>query len=124
MGVTLVIGNLKQKKFNTVRMKLYEIIEKNDEDTSSVLIESMHPYKKTLKSYYQQKMEDPIMMITSVTNTTAYGKIVPAGKFNEAICAWLEVPHIVTDEDEEGFDEELFAEWETISANSIPLAKW
>ena len=101
-------------------MKLHEIIEINAEDQKSVLIETMLPYKKSLTTYFENEFNtsDLIMMVTSVTNATSYGKIVPAAEFHDAIEAWINEPVNFEDTDSDNF-----AEYETICANSLPLEK-
>lgn len=103
-------------------MKLHEIIELNENHETSLLIEKLLPYKKSLLVYYKNQFtSDPMLMVTDVMNAVQYGKIVPAGELNEAINAYLQVPYIIIDQDDEDFDEDLFAQWETICFNSILL---
>lgn len=103
-------------------MKLHEIIKQNENHETSLLIEKFFPYKKSLLVYYKNQFtSDPILMVTDVMNAVQYGKIIPAGEFYEAICAYLEVPYIIIDQLEDSFDEELFAQYETICFNSILL---
>lgn len=102
-------------------MKLYEIININTEDKKSVLIELMAPYKKSLKTYFENEFNatDLIMMVTSVTNATSYGKIVPANEFIDAVYAWMG-PNTG---DLENTDSDEYCEYETICANSLPFDK-
>ena len=97
-------------------MKLNTIIEVNNNPAECVLIEKMTPYKKSLKVYFEHEFNtsDLIMLVTSVTNTTSYGKIVPANEFHEAVCEWLQVDYI----DFEDTESDVFAAYETICANS------
>jgi hypothetical protein len=101
-------------------MKLHEIIQTNFEDQKSVLIEKMVPCKKSLKIYFSDYFgtNDLILMVTSVTNATTYGKIVTGSDFIDAIEAWI--GEAINYEDT---DSDSFIEFETISANSIPFEK-
>jgi hypothetical protein len=103
-------------------MLLHEIIEKNIEPQTSILIEEIFKYKKSLLTYYANEFprDEPILMVTSVSNAAQYGKIVPSSEFNESLCEYLGVDYI-SEPDEEGYDEDLFSDYETISFNSIPL---
>ena len=103
-------------------MKLHEIIEINEDHEKSILIERMIPYKKMLNIFFNRDFtSEPLLMVTSVFNAAQYGKIVPAGEFMEAVYAYMGVCYVETDEEEEGFDEDKFAEYETICFNSISL---
>lgn len=105
-------------------MKLHEIIANENEFTTSIEVQNFVPYKKSLLVYYNDMFcgNEPILMVTDVFNACQYGKIVSSGDFNDAIYAYLEVPYIETEESEEGFDEDLFAQYETICFNSIALS--
>lgn len=101
-------------------MKLAQIIEANEVHTTSVLIESIIPYKRSLLTYYKNYFgnhNEPMLMVTDVFNAAQYGKVVPANDFREAICAYLQDDNC-SDENSENF-----AAYETIRFNSIPLAK-
>jgi hypothetical protein len=104
-------------------MLLHEIVAINSDHKKSILIESLLPYKKSLKVYYNYEFNDPILMVTEVFNACQYGKIVEGYELDEAIFAYLDVNHIETDENEEGFNEDLFLQYETICFNSISLNK-
>ena len=64
---------------------------------------------------------EPVLMVTAVMNAVQYGKIVPAGEFGEALYAHLGVSYVEEDDSEEGFDADLFCEYETVCFNSIML---
>jgi hypothetical protein len=101
-------------------MKLQEIILHNE--TESILIEKLIPYKKSLLVYYTDLFSGtPILMVTDVFNSCQYGKIVSSSELEESIFAYLGVDYIETDENEPNFDFDLFAQYETISFNSIFL---
>lgn len=103
-------------------MKLHEIIEMNEDPNQTILIENMLPYKKMLNIYFSRKFTtDPMLMVTDVMNAVQYAKIVPAGEFSVSICAYMDVPSVVEDENEEGFNADEFAEYEDICFNSILL---
>jgi hypothetical protein len=72
-------------------MKLHQIIEANEQDGKSILLEAMHPYFKSLRTYYSE----PTLMITRVSNAAQYGKIVPCEEYFEALNEYT------TDEDEQ-----------------------
>ena len=103
-------------------MKLYEIIQTNEDDTKSILYELCAPYLKSLETYYRRNFGEPvILMVTSVMNACQYVKFVPESDFMEAIDRFLdngivtgpgfvEIPDNLSDDD--------FNEAETINANS------
>ena len=100
-------------------MKLHEIIEINEDHEKSILIEKMIPYKKMLNIFFNRDFtSEPMLMVTSVSNAAQYAKIVPAGEFTEAVYAYMGVGYVVEDSEEEDFDEDLFAQYETICFNS------
>lgn len=101
-------------------MKLHEIIKANECHTTSILIEEIIKYKRSLLTYYTDLFCcEPILMVTDVMNACQYGKIVPATDFTEAIYAYMEVPYV----DEEDTDSDEFVQYETINFNSMPLSK-
>ena len=96
-------------------MKLYEIIEANEKDNISILIELLVPYKKSLFTYYSRWFcSEPVLMVTMVANAVQYAKIVPANEFAEAMDEWVNADNTLSDEDKED-------EKETINFNSIML---
>lgn len=108
------------KKLET--MNLSEIIKTNESHTTSILTSELLKYKKALLTYYSDLFcSEPVLLVSSVSNACSYAKIVPSGEFSEAVYALLGVSHVVEDEKEEGFDFDLFAQYETINANSIFL---
>jgi hypothetical protein len=95
-------------------MKLYEIISKLKEDTNSVLIESMLPYKNSLHTYYSNLFCcEPILMVTMISNAVQYAQIVPSHEFSEAVSRWVESMNL-SDEDRDN-------EIELINLQSIYL---
>lgn len=67
-------------------MKLHQIIEANEQQKTTILLEAMHPYFKSLRTYYRRHyLCEPTLMITSVTNAAQYGKIVPCTSYFEAL---------------------------------------
>lgn len=83
-------------------MLLNEIISTNEEGTKSILIELLHPYKKSLFTYYSNYFNcDPILMVTDVFNAAQYALIVPANEMNEAIYNYLENSGLNEEEKEE-----------------------
>ncbi len=103
-------------------LNLNKIISLNENDTTSILYESMQPYLKSLYVYYKNYFNcEPVCMVTSVSNAAQYVKIVASNDFYYAICAFLEVDYIIEDETEEGFNFDNFAEYETINFNSKML---
>lgn len=86
-------------------MKLYQIIDAIDDD-ESVSYETIHPYKRSLKTYYADRWScEPIFMVLFLTNACCWGKIVPSNEFDAAL-------QYETNEE---------SERETISANSFYL---
>lgn len=101
---------------------LYQIINANEEKETSVLYETMYPYLKSLYTYYKDYFcSEPLLMVTSVTNATQYCKIVNSNELYEAICEYLNVSYINTDEERSEEEEEIYSEYETICFNSILL---
>jgi hypothetical protein len=100
-------------------MKLHEILAINSEPTKSVLYELCLPYLKMLKKYHDSMFnEQTILMVTSVSNAAQYVKIIPASEFSQCVYDFMGVDYVVEDKDEEEFDEDIFAEYETICFNS------
>lgn len=100
-------------------MKRAEFIELNEVHTTAIEFSNLYPIKKSLYIYYKDLFCcEPVLMVTDVFNAAQYVKIVPLNEFNESIYAYLDVPYIIEDENEEGFDEDLFAQFETINFNS------
>jgi hypothetical protein len=84
-------------------MLRHEIIEKNEVENSSILYELVHPYLRSLNTYFKDLWcDEVIVMVTSVSNACQYVKFVTASEYIEALEAWTK-------------DE---CEQETISANS------
>ena len=103
-------------------MLLHEIITQNENDTQSIDISLLLPYKKSLLVYYQDLFCcEPILMVTDIFNAVQYGKIVSGGDFYDAVCAYLDVNYIIEDQADPIFDADLFAQYETINFNSILL---
>ena len=85
---------------------------------TSILIEKMLPYKKSLLTYYKDMFfDEPVLMVTDVFNAAQYAKIVPANELNEAICTYL------NDYDCMDKDNENFSCYEAICFNSMMLSK-
>lgn len=95
-------------------MRLSKLIDIFDNDhTVSILWDKVSPYKKILYAYYKKLfMCEPIWLVTSLTNSTCYGRIVPETDLYESITSYLEVPYIDSDNEE---DE---SNYEIICANS------
>jgi len=103
-------------------MLLHEIITQNENDTQSIDIALLLPYKKSLLVYYQDLFCcEPVLMVTDVYNAVQYGKIVSGGDFYDAVCAYLDVDYIIEDEHDLIFDADLLAQYETINFNSTIL---
>lgn len=95
-------------------LNLSEIITTNKVETSSILIELMQPYFKSLYTYYKSAFcDEPVLMVTSITNTTSYARIVPANEFKECIEAYIGTECIENEN-----SEDLLNEYETIAYNS------
>jgi hypothetical protein len=72
-------------------MKLYEIIEANQDDKKAILIEKMLPYRKLLLRYYSNVFpSEPCLMVVAVSNATQYAKIVPVAELYDAMYAYLD----------------------------------
>lgn len=76
-------------------------------------IDDILKYKKSILTYYEQfYANDPIFLVTSVTNNSCIGFITSSSDFIEEICAYLDDYNC---QDEES---ENFGEFETICFNS------
>ena len=106
-------------------MKLYEIIEINDNcPTSGILYELLVKYKKSLYIYYKDFFRsEPILMGCMVSNAVQYAKIVPSSELYEAICDYMAVPFVIENKEDDEYNEDVFCEYETICANSVFLSK-
>ena len=94
-------------------MKLHEIIECFDSGTTAVEIEHVLKYKRSLLAYYRDMYNgEPIFMVTSVTNNSCYGIVVPANDFPDALDVWMEASG--TERDSQDWEDEC----ETINYNS------
>ena len=95
-------------------LNLSKIISLNNNDTTTILYESMQPYLKSLYIYYKDLFCcEPIIMVTDVFNAAQYAKIVPSNDFNEAISLYLDSCELSEEEKE--------AASETINFNSKML---
>lgn len=95
-------------------MRLLELINIFDnKHTLSILWDKVSPYKKILYVYYKNLfMCEPVWLVTSLTNSTCYGRIVPETELYESITSYLEVPYIDSE------NEEIETSYEIICANS------
>ena len=68
-------------------MKLHEIIKHNENETTSILYEALHPYRKLLYAYYSNEFypSEPVLMVTDVFNAAQYVKIVPSEDFLQTV---------------------------------------
>lgn len=96
-------------------MNLQEVIRVNETPGLSCLIENMLPYKKMLLVYFANyfccKKDDLILVVTSVTNATAYGFITGPNEVIESVQDWC------ADDPENEREDNI----ETILSNSIEL---
>ena len=106
-------------------MKLHEIIEQNNaNETNSILVETLVPYKKQLLTWFTNEfIGEPMLMVVSVFNACQYAKIVDEFEFSEAINKYLGVDYIETDSNDPNFNSDLFCDYETICSNSMVLSK-
>lgn len=95
-------------------MRLSKLIDIfNNEHTESILWDKVSPYKKILYVYYKNLfMCEPVWLVTSLTNSTCYGRIVPETELYESIMSYLEVPYIDSE------NEEIETRYEAICTNS------
>jgi hypothetical protein len=99
----------------TITQKTYllsDIININDQNYStSILYELIHPYKKSLYTYYKNYFNcEPVLMVTNVSNAAQYVKIVSSNEFMDAIEIYLS--------DSDMTDEEKENQTELINFNS------
>lgn len=82
--------------------KLHEIIKLNENEETSILIESLLPYKKSLNTYYKDLFScDPILMVTCICNAVQYAKIVPSDDFLECVSNYVDTIQFDNEEDKE-----------------------
>lgn len=85
-------------------MRLYEIIKNLEDPESSILIECLVPYKKSLYRYYKSTFScEPVLMITDITNTSQYARIEASNEFNEALDNYVGLCHLDSSEEEEEY---------------------
>lgn len=102
-------------------MKLHEIIDANDSG-KYVSFESYTKYIHSLYVYYNNYfVGEPAALIINVTNAGGVMKIVDSNYFHEEVLTELNVDYVAMSKDEEEFDEDLFAQYENICANSMFL---
>jgi hypothetical protein len=93
------------------------IIEANKDKKTSLLYESIHPYLKSLYTFYKDAFNcEPVLMVTDVYNACQYVKIIPANDFNEAVCNY-----IGCQEHEIQNNDNFLDQFETINFNSKML---
>lgn len=88
-------------------MKLHEIIDVMldvDKEHLSVEYDQISKYKRSLYSYFSDYFCcEPVCMVTSVTNNSAYMRIVPSDEFSECVENWI---NDTSDEDDTNEDME------------------
>lgn len=95
-------------------MLLHQIIATNDKGTSSINTKILHPYKKSLYTYYKDLFCcEPVLMVTDVFNAVQYAVIVPVNEFSEAIDVYINACSLT--------DEDKMNQTELISFQSIML---
>lgn len=83
-------------------MQLHEIISISEKGTSSILLELLHPYKRSLYTYFKDYYcSEPVLIITDVMNAAQYGFIAPANEMHEAISTYLQDSDLTEQEKEE-----------------------
>jgi hypothetical protein len=101
--------------------KLHEIIEAND-NNEYVSFENYMIYIRSLYTYYKDYYcDEPVAMITNVSNTGGCMRIVSSYDFDDAVCEEIGVNYIIENENDKDFDFDIFAEYEAINANSRML---
>lgn len=85
-------------------MKLHEIIDTLADGTNAIEYGKLHPYLKSLKTYYKAQFNsEPCLIPVAVFNAAQYCLIAPQGEIYEAIRAY----DSDTLEDEELFESYL-----------------
>jgi hypothetical protein len=80
-------------------MKLHEIIEQNEKRDTSIIIEEIAKYKKSLLTIFGY---DAILMVTDVFNAAQYAKITPADTFEYQVELYIDtLPDLSTNERDE-----------------------
>ena len=99
-------------------MKLHEIITKTIGENVSFNYEILHPYLKSLYTYFKDYYNcEPVLMVTDVFNAVSYAKIVSSNEFTESVCDYLNIDSC----DLENNDDNL-SNFETINFNSKMLS--
>ena len=98
-------------------MKLHEIISANENKTTSILIEEILKYKRSLNTFFCALFCcEPILMVTMVSNAVQYAKIVPSDCFLEIVEDYVDTMNLESSED-------IANEIELINFQSIFLSK-
>ena len=96
-------------------MKLHEIIG-NTTASKEVMLDHMQPYIRSLYIFYRHSFCcEPVLMVTSVTNSASLGMIVPSEEFQDAVFHYVEENH------PEATPGEKKEYMETINFNSLIL---
>jgi hypothetical protein len=100
-------------------MRLHEINKANETIGSSILIEEIMKYKRSLITYWSDMYcvneHDLILVVTDIMNAAQYGFIIDADQFNEVVEEYVDT----LDLNEEDKQNEI----ETIQFNSIQFIK-
>lgn len=95
-------------------MKLQEIIIANARAQSAIEYGQIHPYLKSLNTYYKENFEgEPILMVCEVMNAAQYVKIVDSNYFNEEVCKYIGCKEYEIED-----NDDYLSQFETINFNS------
>ncbi len=92
-------------------MKLFEIIEVNQNPEKEILISEIHKYKKSLLVYYRNEWGQrytPLLLVTSVFNACQYGKIIHPCEAEEAANDYLNADKSLSEDEKEEAKETIF----------------
>lgn len=90
-------------------MKMFEIIDvmlDADKENLAVEHDQIAKYKRSLYKYFKDYFCcEPVCMVTSVTNNSAYMRIVPSDEYSECVEYWVNdsLDENDTDEDREAY---------------------
>ena len=116
-NIHYIFASVIKKTLKKTYMKLHEIIKANENLETSILVEEILKYKRSLNNYFSNMFCcEPVLMVICVTNATQYARIVPSDCFLEIVEEYV---------DTIGFDneEDKANEIELINFQSIFLSK-
>jgi len=82
-------------------MKLHEIIDIviDGDDTNAVRLDYIERYRNSLRTYLKNYYGEPIyILVTVITNNSAYGLLSPLSEIDQRIINWSQVDNLTQSE--------------------------